>query len=477
MSNALFAWPIHSDRAGVLFSRGSWAAALPLANLADPRLAKPARSTDATGWNTQFDFDLGAPALVGFVGIPKHNLSRAATIRVRLSGQSSGPRTNGWTKSQEFDDAAWTKEGVSITANATTAPDGTLTADKLVEDSAVGTPHGIYRGTPAMTASTNQAYTISAKAAERSWIELITNDSTVRRSWFNLATGAWGVRDSGHTARATALGSGWYRLEINWTSASTACIAYARATTGDGVTEHTGDGTSGLYLWGAQFEADASFATSYIPTTTVPVTRTTSEGNYGAPAYDSGPRDVFPVIYPRYSLPWGHPSWFDGRIPAPDVAGYNIGVSIIAPVPGVIAQHGRVEITDVSNPAGFIDLNRLVVASAYQPTINILEGSSLGWRTTRKSSESDGGVEYVRPLPTKRSAKLAFDLPLDEALTWLFEMQRRLGIDKQFYFIFDPDDTIHLHRRSFLAQSRELAAFEYRGHDRNVFAFEVVEVL
>ena len=43
-------------------------------------------------------------------------------------------RTNLLTYSEQFDNAVWTKSNASITANAIIAPDGTLTADKLVED-------------------------------------------------------------------------------------------------------------------------------------------------------------------------------------------------------------------------------------------------------------------------------------------------------------------------------------------------------
>ena len=46
--------------------------------------------------------------------------------------------TNLLLRSQEFDDASWLKTNANVTANLTTAPDGTLTADALIENTANG---------------------------------------------------------------------------------------------------------------------------------------------------------------------------------------------------------------------------------------------------------------------------------------------------------------------------------------------------
>src|SRR5690606_5381998 len=46
-------------------------------------------------------------------------------------------RTNLLLRSQEFDNASWSKVSSSVSANAAVAPDGTLTADKIIVGSGV----------------------------------------------------------------------------------------------------------------------------------------------------------------------------------------------------------------------------------------------------------------------------------------------------------------------------------------------------
>ena len=56
-----------------------------------------------------------------------------------------GDATNLATYSEQFDDASWAKITSLIKPNATTAPDGTLTADKLMADTTSSPNHYVYK--------------------------------------------------------------------------------------------------------------------------------------------------------------------------------------------------------------------------------------------------------------------------------------------------------------------------------------------
>ena len=197
-------------------------------------------------------------------------------------------RTNLLERSAEFDNAYWTKLRSSVTANSTTAPDGTASADTLVEDTTTNT-HSVYRPITHSGAASTVTYSIFAKQKERPRVQFdliatVGSDSTGVRCTFNLLNGTAGSvlgtqtgtgSPGTGTASITNVGNGWYRCSL--TLVPTAGIApttnqiYVSTHNGTGAS-YTGDNTSGLYIWGAQLEAGA-FATSYMPTASAAATR------------------------------------------------------------------------------------------------------------------------------------------------------------------------------------------------------------
>jgi hypothetical protein len=175
-------------------------------------------------------------------------------------------RTNLLTYSEDFTDGSWVKSNTTITSNTITAPDGTLTGDKLVETSGAGVRQ-LYK-TPSLSA-VSHSFSAYFKASERYWFKL---NLTGSGAYFDLSTGVIGTIDAGVTAAMTAVGNGWYRCSIVRTvSAGTNYTEIQLALTNGGGS-YTGDGYSGIFIWGAQLEAGA-FPTSYIPTSASQVTR------------------------------------------------------------------------------------------------------------------------------------------------------------------------------------------------------------
>ena len=203
------------------------------------------------------------------------------TTRESLGLLVEESRTNLVLRSEEFNDAVWTKSNSSITANASVAPNGTLTSDKIIEAAAVGTKS--IRQIANTTVAIIHTASCYLKASERSIcaFEIVDNGATGNgfSGYFNLSTGASSNvasfgNGSGATASIAPVGDGWYRCSLtgiaNTSGTALRFNVYTAVTAGS--VSYTGDGTSGIYIWGAQLEA-GSFATSYIPTTTATVTR------------------------------------------------------------------------------------------------------------------------------------------------------------------------------------------------------------
>jgi hypothetical protein len=193
-----------------------------------------------------------------------------------VTGESLGllieeQRTNIFTYSEQFDNAAWTKVLSTITANATTAPDGTSTADLLTETTGEGQHEARYP-TPSLTDGVTYTTSIYAKSNGRYLQVIFPIASPGHNAVFDLVNGVVVSSTVAITAAIEGVGDGWYRCSLTSIKSGTG-TATIRILTNNGSTAlYTGDGTSGLYIWGAQLEVGA-FPTSYIKTEASQVTR------------------------------------------------------------------------------------------------------------------------------------------------------------------------------------------------------------
>lgn len=158
-------------------------------------------------------------------------------------------RYNLLTKTEDFGDAVWAKSNSTVTANAIIAPDGTLTADKLVEDNTNNT-HNI-RGTT-VTSGIYKA-SIYIKAAGRHIAQIAGLNSVNDYAIFNLSTATVSASGPGASnPQISAVGDGWFRCSVtmNFTSLGMVVALGANPTAG-WLEYYTGNGTSGIYIWGA----------------------------------------------------------------------------------------------------------------------------------------------------------------------------------------------------------------------------------
>jgi hypothetical protein len=238
----------------------------------DPRVTF-SRATTATYFNS-----------LGVLTTANNNVARFDYDPSTLAAQGlliEEQRTNSFLQNFDISNASWVKVRATTPGTTTTSPSGG-TAQKLVEDTTPANSH-FFRQDISVTSGATYTQSVYVKAAERNEIQLafdvdagaFTNSAVI----FTLSGGGSGVIVAGSPAYSiTLVGNGWYRCTISQSAAATATAVFRISLASGGTAFYTGDGTSGLFFWGAQLEQGA-FATSVIPTTTTALTRNADVAN------------------------------------------------------------------------------------------------------------------------------------------------------------------------------------------------------
>jgi hypothetical protein len=219
-----------------------------------------------TGVATDYIATTTAAVSVGPVAnVPRLDYLNSSCGKLLLEPQ----RQNLVTFSEQMDNAAWSKDAVSVSANTSTSPDGYSNADSIVENSATAF-HFIQQTFTSSAVSTT--YSIFAKLGSGTRTLILREGvNTGASAAFNLSTGVVAAQ-SGGTATITQYANGYYRCTLTFTAVAGTSSMQIALSNANSFASYAGNGTSSIIVYGAQIEA-ASYATSYIPTLGAAVTR------------------------------------------------------------------------------------------------------------------------------------------------------------------------------------------------------------
>lgn len=138
-------------------------------------------------------------------------------------------------------------------------------------------------------------------------------------------------------------------------------------------------------------------------------------------------------------------------------------------------RYARVDFSDPSNPDGYVDISKAVIAAVWQPRYTVNPGFTLEPVDPSPTVRSRGGVRYSDAKAMYRRMTLTLtELTKAEAYSQAYEMQVKLGVRRPCIVSVEPDDAVNLHRLTGYMVLAKTAEIRHDHHDSYsvTFTFE-----
>ena len=194
--------------------------------------------------------------------------------------------------------------------------------------------------------------------------------------------------------------------------------------------------------------------------------------------YDSGLQDFPSTRVDQELLDWEDPGFWEGRSRDFDDRRKGALLLHIPPAP-VLARVWRVEIIDPGNPAGFVDVARLIMGRLWQPDLNFTyDGNSLDFQALTDVEESRSGTRFYNARNLRRSFTFGFDaLPEEATLRDIYRIVTASGVHNQVVVVPDPTDTDNVQRDVFIGTIAVLPSLRRSTFRRVATSFKIDEAL
>lgn len=455
--------------AGATLTASSAAGALVANNLRTDDKAALWRS--AAGTWAQINAAWPSPVLVSCAAVVNCNLSPTAVMRVRTTNEQ--PVTNLWTNSNTL--TTLNAPGLSKFDAVTTAPDGYFNAGLLRLDSANSVHYAERTFTGAYAISDTYTTSMFVKAAGVSVISLwhyyAAGSTGGLYAVFNLATGTVTSKTS-QAATISAFPNGWFRItmtNVMGNAVAEPTRLLSRLILGGSAVNFTGDGVSGVYVYGQQFEQGppSSYYFAGASAATRPLGYMDAWQSY---EYNSGAVLCCPA--PARKLR----GWTPAQ--AASAYAYGGGATAVVWIPPIQAVGVSVIISDTANLQGYLEAATLVIGEYWSPQRNASYGASLSIEDTSKHYRTEAGGLGTDAGTRYRSLKFSLDCldPTDRAA--LLDIVAANGMPYPMFVSLFPESGDAALTRDHaiygkLSRTSAMMAARYRGYSTSIELEEV----